>query len=247
MTASLLKISRIYNSTRLGLISLFHQVCYSYSVGSPIGLIVFQGPPCIHESSFGSFQRLLPFPSVGMFAGILFTFSMAHFSGITSFLSKLIIIALFFVIAITEVGLQEASFFQDICAILIGYILHFVSLRIPFRWMHGENIILTVFVLVGLIAGIMHGWTVMQSFSEMWFSFVVIGIDELIIERPLDINWVVESSNAETIRLLDSEDEAKFQGRCRSDMITSVVAFSLAFVGVLIRFVLEPTFFYAPT
>jgi hypothetical protein len=35
-TSSFLKISRIYDTSRLGLISVFHQCCYSYSVATPL-------------------------------------------------------------------------------------------------------------------------------------------------------------------------------------------------------------------
>jgi hypothetical protein len=85
---------------------------------------------------------------------------------------------------------------------------------------------------------------------------VLIGIDELIVarhhftrkgfrtvERPLDISWAVDNTHAETVRLLTSEKEASFATNCLSDMATAVAAFVIAFIGVLIRHIMQPLFF----
>jgi hypothetical protein len=63
------------------------------------------------------------------------------------------------------------------------------------------------------------------------------------IERPADISWVAEVAHAESIRLLNSEEEANFPRNCKSDLVTSVYAFVGVFIGVLVRMLLQPVFF----
>jgi hypothetical protein len=253
---SLAKIARIYNATRLGLMSIFHQICYSYSVAKPISIMVFQGTPCVHAASFDNRASLLQFPSTILMPGALFAFTLARFIGVTSLLSKLLITLFLLAISVTEVGIHESSFFQAACAIVLGYVCHFATMRVPFRFLHIENAVLTVVAAAAFGAGIAHGWTPFKAFSELFFTWIVIGIDEVIvirhhltrggfhtIERPLDISWVVSIAHAESTRLLNNEEE-DFPRHCESDMVTSVAAFAAIFVGVLVRRVMAPLVFF---
>jgi hypothetical protein len=254
-----LKVSRLYNSTRLGLMVVLHQICYSYSIAMPLKLIIFQGTPCIHSTTFGRVQHVLQFPSSILFSGASFFFSVAKLSGYTSLQSKLLITVILFLIALTEVAASQGSVLQTTSAIFFAYIFHFIGFRVPFRLCHIENTILTLFVLAGMLAAIAHGWKAMQAFSEMWFSWVVIGIDELIlaryhftregfktVERPFDLSWGVDDRQTQTLQLLNSEDEVDFPEHCRSDLITSVIAFVVLFIGMVIRTIMEPLFFLTP-
>jgi hypothetical protein len=251
-----LKLSRIYNLTRLGLMSIFHQICYSYSIAGPLSLMVFQPSPCIHSATFGELHRLLNFPDCVIVAGATFSFALSRFIGWSSLPAKLLVAACLMIVVLTDMGLNEATLLQGTAAVLISYVLHFVSLHIPFRFVHIENAILALIVLAGFLAAHAHGWPWWFSFSETWFWWIVIIIDELIlwrhhvtrngfktIERPADISWVTEVAHGESIRLLNSEEEANFPRNCRSDLVTSVYAFVGVFVGVLVRMLLQPVFF----
>jgi hypothetical protein len=93
------------------------------------------------------------------------------FTCATSFLSRLLITAFLAVIALVEVGETFSTPLQTITSIALAYVLHFVSLRVPFRFMHAENACLAVFSLAGMLAGMAHGWTALQSFSRSWFTW----------------------------------------------------------------------------
>jgi hypothetical protein len=253
-TTSLLKISRIYNLTRLGLMSILHQVSYAYSIVLPLRLMVFQGAPCIHATTFG--QVVPRFPSGPTLVAAVFCFSIARFTGARALRWRLLIVAALIVLSIIEVCERDSTFLQAFCAIPLAYILHFVSIRVPFRFVHVENAVMALFVLGGWGAAVAHGWSLDSSFNQAWFAWVVVLIDEVIlarhhftrkgfrtVERPFDISWVVTEAHAEAMRLFQGEDEKNFGAYCRSDMLTSVAAFSGAFAGVLVRRVVQPIFF----
>jgi hypothetical protein len=259
-TQSLLKIARIYNSTRLGVMFIFHQIAFAYSVAVPLNFIVYQGSPCIHSSTFSLSKSILNFPSSHVISCGAVLFAIAEFMGFNSVIAKVAITLFLAALGIAEAGLNLSSVFQAACAIPLVYILHFIGLRIPFRFRHIENGILALFTLAGMLAGIAHGAPTMSAVQEAWFSWVVIGIDEIIllrhaitrkgfktIERAGDISWVVERAHAEAVRLLNSEEETEFPDHCRSDMTTSVLAFAAVFVGVLVRRFLRPRFFTSAT
>jgi hypothetical protein len=253
---SLLKVSRIYNATRLGMMSLLHEVCFSYSIGGPLRMIVFQPSPCIHSVTFGQFNRLLNFPASVILGGSSFAFGVSYFIGWHSFIAKLLVTACLMVYVIAGIGTNESTFVQGTAAVGIGYILHFINLYVPFKYVHVENAVLAFVGLGGFFAVRAHGWPWSLAFSENWFVWVVILIDELMlwrhhstrkgfrtIERPADISWVMEEGHVESIRLLNSEEEADLPKNCQSDLVTSVLAFVGVFAGVLIRTILQPVFF----
>jgi hypothetical protein len=256
-TTSLAKIARIYNATRLGIMSIFHQICYGYSIAKSLNIMVLQATPCVHAFVFDGRIALLQFPSALILSGALFAFTVMRFVGFTSLLSKLLITVFLLAVSLAEVGVHESSFLQAICAVLLGYLLHYVTLRIPFRFVHIENVVLALFALAAWGLRVVHGWEPFKSFSELFFTWVVIAIDEVIlfrhhvtrggfhtIGRPLDISWVVSVAHAESTRLLNNE-EGDFRRHCESDMVTSVAAFVGIFLGVLIRKVMTPVGFFA--
>jgi hypothetical protein len=128
-------------------------------------------------------------------------------------------------------------------------------MRIPFRFVHAENAVLILLGFAGWGAAVAQGYTTSGALNRVWFSWIIILIDEVIlvrhhltrngfttIERPLDISWVVEG-HGESIRLLHGEEEENFAAHCRSDIVTSVAAFVGLFLGVLLRKIMRPLFF----
>jgi hypothetical protein len=104
-----LKLSRIYNATRLGLLSILHHVCYSYSIAFPLSLMVFRPTPCIHSATFGGLHRLLNFPDAVIVAGAAFSFALSRFIGWSSLPAQLLVAACLMVVVPTDMGTNEAT------------------------------------------------------------------------------------------------------------------------------------------
>jgi hypothetical protein len=254
---SYLKISRVYNFTRLGIMSLLHQITYVYTLAMPVSLMIGQGTPCVHASTYGTFIRLTGFPSTSLMSASLFGFSVARFSGAPA---KFLLPVLFVYIGLTFVAELDAVFvnlFQAIASVLMSYVLHFIHIHIPFRFIHVENIVLALLTITAAVfSGLERGWTLKGAFINLWFSFVVILIDELMlirhqwtrggfaaIERPVDISWRMDMSHVESIRLLNSEEESSFLKNLQDDITTSAIAFLSFALGVVVRRLLQPVVF----
>jgi hypothetical protein len=252
---SYLKISRIYNSTRLGLMSILHQVCYSYTVVTPLGFFVNLPLPCSHTSTYGQYNDP-EFPDSLTTAASLFVFSVARYSHVSLRISLPVCTVFLTILILCFISLN-VSVLHAVSGLCISYILHFLHLHMFFKWLHYENAFLTVFGVAAMVYGsVVHEIPWERSFLYSWFSFVSIAINEMMlvryhlsrggfraIERPGDLNWAAEMSHAESIRLLNSEQEDRFTDHLTSDFVTSAVALTIFFIGQVVRFLLNPDFF----
>jgi hypothetical protein len=254
---TILKIVRIYNFTRLGVISLFHQGCYSYTIGTPLVLIFAQPTPCVHTDTFGVYTGLYMFPDNLCMSAALFAFSVARYSSVKPIIGIPIATFLLLLFLFSSVVTRQSTVFQTLSSISFSYIVHFAHVHVPFKYIHIENGVWIVFNIGGVVAAIV-GLHLdrMQAFLEVWFSFVLIAIDELflityqltrggftVIERPADLSWSVAAIHSESVRLLNSEAEAQFVSHILGDTGTSGIAFVIFFLGVLIRLMFSNAFF----
>jgi hypothetical protein len=254
---AVLKIVRIYNFTRLGVISLFHQGCYSYTIGGPLVLLFAQPTPCVHTDTFDVYTGLYMFPDRLCMSAALFTFSVARYSSVKPLIGIPVTTFILLLFLFSNVFALQSTVFQTLCSISFSYILHFVHVHVPFGYTHIENAIWAVFNGAAIPVAIVHlGLGGQQAFLEVWFSFVLLAIDELflityqltrggftVIERPADLSWSVAALHSESVRLLNSEAEAQFVSHIHADTGASVVAFMIFFIGVLIRLIFSNTFF----
>ena len=257
---SFLKISRVYNFIRLGAISILHQIGYSYTFAVPVSYLISQPVPCVWSSQIGNTQVLM-MPSSLITSAAMFAFGIARFSGANQWIAMSICTVFLTVNVLLVVAISFNSIFQAVTTIFMSYILHFLHIHIPFRYVHLENVFWgVVLISVGFYCIYHNHMTFRETWYQLWFGFVVIGIDELMllrhqktrggfsaIERPADIHWSVKVSHTESIRLLNSEEEENFTKNLQSDIRTSIGAFVIFFSCVLIRRVFVPQFFTTVT
>lgn len=255
-----LKIYRLYNIIRLGLISLLHQIIYSYTIQTPLSLIIHQSGPCIYNNTIETSINDFQFPFSACMSACVFLFTVARFSGVSRWKSYLFIIIFLTFLVITVIASGLASLFQTISTIFISYILHFCHLHIHFKWIHIENAIVFIF---NFIATFYCYFSLKASIRlityNMLFPFSFLIIDEFMllrhqfsrdkftVERPADLTWSIESQHTESIRLLNNEEEENFYKNLNTDILTAVLAFTMFFVAVLVRGTITYTkFFTAP-
>lgn len=254
---SFLKIYRLYNIIRLGLLSLLHQVTYSYTIQTPLCVFVHQTGPCIYGDSLETSISDFRYPFSAAISACVFLFTVARFSGIARWKSAIFITIFLVILVITVIASGLASVFQTVSTIFIAYILHFIHLYIHFKWIHVENAIVLVLNIAATIFCVYSLEASGNSITYlMLFPFSVLLIDEFMItrhqlsrdrftvERPADLTWSIESQHTESIRLLNNEEEENFDKNLNTDILTAILAFAMFFVIVLVRGVITSTNFF---
>jgi len=254
---SFLKVSRLYNMTRLGLLSLFHQICYSYTIGKILTLIFRQPRPCDQVLDINT-SLDFAFPSPIILSASLLMFTVAQFTGISLFRSIIIWFAVLFFLTLLALADQMVSIFQAVSTFFFGYVLHSWHVNLPFKYIHYENACLLILSIFVTFKYANMSYTIPQIIFAVWFSYVTLIIDELLIlrhhmsrrgfpaiERPKDLKWTIETEHVESIRLLNSEEEETFTQNVKSDLSTSFISFCVFYVGVLLRRVVSPEDFFA--
>lgn len=258
---SFLKIHRLYNIIRLGLMSLFHQVAYSYTFSTPFSIFVGQPSPCTQTGSLVAHISDFQYPfSPAISAGVFF-FSVMYFSRVNRFKSFLSLLGIFTILVLSVVGTGYCSLFQVVSTIFISYILHFIHLHIKFTWIHIENLIVFAFNICATLYSSFHWHSSLRILIYMFmFPYCILLIDEFMIirhhftrggfstvERPVDIAWTIEMQHTESIRLLNTAEEDNFEKHLDTDILSSVFSFFFLFFAILIRnLVTSMNFFVAP-
>ena len=252
-----LKVSRLYNITRLGLLSLFHQICYSYTIGQPLSLIIRQPRPCnTIELSNSSLEY--GFPSTIAMSASLLLFTVSQFTGISFKYSLIIWFSFLIILTILSLADMFNSIFQSISSFFISYLLHYWHKNLPFKFIHYENLFLFLFLLIITIGYKLNNYSLPQIVFSLLFSYIVLIIDELLlfrhhfsrkgflsIECSKDLKWTIETEHVESIRLLNTEEEESFSENVKTDLITSFLAFCVFYFGVLLRRIVAPDDFFA--
>lgn len=149
------KNSRLYNITRLSILTFFHRICYIFILLWPLSLLIKQAPPCSgrinqDKSHFGFFEdyNCYNLPSTWMCSTCFVILYLSSFSTTSHQKLTFIFGILLILIAIHFVFVGEMSFAQSFISLSISYIIHFYSMRTPFLFIHIENIILPIFFII---------------------------------------------------------------------------------------------------
>lgn len=249
-----IKISRLYNVSRLSILTLFHRFLYIYLIFVPLSYVIGQPPPCATSDKNIplNFQRLYSFPSPKI-GSLCFTIFYVGSLFSISYKKSFIFVFLFTIIfSIHFILLGRLSVAQTVFSIALSYILQFYSQRVPFFVMHIENMILTVLIFLimfGLGPQFLPGHT--KSPNLDFTGRMISGIALLIIDwvmigrynytrrgyakigKPKDIQ--IEAGEGQYFAVLSSEEELHFLKNLKNDVIDSFVASVLFLIGVGIR------------
>jgi hypothetical protein len=171
-------------------------------------------------------------------------FSVVRFTSLPRPVALPVVAVVLGVVLFTELCQTLTTALQGIASVFLAYIVHFVHVHIPFRLVHLENAVLALLCIAATLFKAQDpAWRYRTAFAELWFIGVILAIDEVVlarhhltrggfttIERPADINWAAERDHAETIRLLNREEEANMERSIGSDFVISVFAFIAIFI-----------------
>ena len=252
-----LKISRLYNLSRVSVLTFFHRILYIYLIIIPMSFLIKQNPPCHYPGKWrvSSFRKLytFPFPKLSslsltiMYLGSLATAAKKPVSLIFG------LIVVFF--GFHSVFCGDLSMSQAFFTISISYILHFYSQRVTFDFLHVENAILLVLNLVLFISKsdvFLQSSTSTEKDMDMTGRFIsaaaLLLVDEYMIARyyftrngyakigkPIDLQWETGAKSGAYFSILSSEEEFTFSRNLQNDIIDSVISLILYIAGLTLR------------
>lgn len=262
------KTSRLYNITRLSVLTFFHRIFYVFILIWPISLLIKQSPPCSGKLAqskihFGFYEDYNSYdlPSTWLCSTC---FVILYFS---SFLTTenqkyTFIFGIFLILlAIHFVFVGELSFAQSFVSLSISYIINFYSMRIPFFFIHIENILLPIFFIIVFIVkkplflDFLQNKTVTGNFDvyndvnkgnlrhaiitfSLWIADVYMlaryhytRSGSINIGRPIDLELEADVNSNSFFNVLESETD--FWKNLKSDLIDSFIGIFLLIIGLI--------------
>ena len=245
---SYLKISRLYNVSRLSVLTFFHRVVYIYLIFCPLAFLIDQKPSCHQNNASDVFMELNYFPSP-RFAS--FTLTVLYFYSLAS--ASRIKYTFLFIIFILLAGLHnvfagDLSIAQMLVTFSLAFIIHFYSQRVPFWFLHVENIVLPViFIILFLIKKetfFANNYALGRAITtlSLWISdFYMLGryhctrAGFVSVGRPIDLEYETDTKTSAYFSILSSEEEDVFSMNLKKDLIDSAVSMVLYIIGLVIR------------
>lgn len=245
---SYLKISRLYNVSRLSILTFLHRIIYLYIIFVPLSIIIHQSPPCTHQHVTQNFYSIYNFPSTQYGS---FCFTMLFFSFIVECSKPSLILIFPFILvfySVFSIFIGNLSVGQEIFTLSLCYILHFYAQRVPFWFLHIENIILCLALIIFFVLSYKNFQENKESFGKivlglfLWcLDFFLLGSYQLTrqgfvaVGRPIDLRWETDTKSGTYFSILSSEEEMTFTKNLLKDFITSIVSILIYVIGLTVR------------
>jgi hypothetical protein len=245
---SYIKISRLYNVSRLSILTFFHRVAYIYFIFCPLSLLIDQKPPCRQNYASDKFLKLNYFPSP-RFASFTITVLYFYSLACASRLKYTFLFIVFIIVAgVHNIFAGDLSVAQMIVTFSLAYIIHFYSQRVPFWFLHVENIVLPViFIILFIIKKdtfFENSHAIGRTITtlSLWISdFYMLGryhctrAGFVSVGRPIDLEYETDTKTSVYIDILSSDEENVFSMNLKKDLIDSAVSMVYYIIGLVIR------------
>ncbi|KAK8878004.1 hypothetical protein M9Y10_004767 [Tritrichomonas musculus] len=149
------KTSRLYNISRLSILTFFHRIVYIFILLWPISLLINQTPPCSGELNrnrihfvFSEDFNSTNLPSTWFCSICFIILYFSSFLPASSRKYSFIFYIFLLFLATHYVFVGDMSFAQAFISLCLSYVIHFYSMRVPFVLIHIENIILPIFFII---------------------------------------------------------------------------------------------------
>lgn len=251
------KTSRLYNITRLSMLTFFHRILYVFILLWPISFLIKQPPPCSgrlnqHKVHFGFYEddNSYNLPSTWMCSMCFTILYFSSFSTTTHQKLTFVFGILLILLAIHFVFVGELSFAQSFISLCLSYVLHFYSMRIPFLFIHIENILLPIFFIIVFIVNknsflnaleveankenLCHAimtlfiW-IADVFMLARYHYTRAGL--INIGRPIDFELQADVNSKSFFNV--TEAESVFWKNLKSDLIDSLIGILLLIIGFI--------------
>lgn len=245
-TYSFMKISKLYNISRLTILTFFHRLCYVYLIFVPLSFLIDQAPPClIARSNENNFKKLQYFPQP-KFASIVTLF--LYFSEFFPFKRAIIAYMIIFLSSIHYIISGDLSIAQSMFTMGLVYILHYYAQRVPFFVMHIENgIFLISITLIAIFKNteirnnkyvngrIITAYTMMlcDTFGLVRYHFT--RYHYISVGKAIDIQLETDGKSRSYLNVISSEGEDIFHKNLVGDLIDSIMSMIIFIIGLFVR------------
>lgn len=249
--SSYLKLSRIYNISRLSILTLFHRITYIYLIILPLAFYINQHPPCIKAGiKIESISMIynFPHPKYSSFCFVMLYISSLFGSSKVKQKSKFIVLGLLIVLSIHWILCGDVSIAQGIFTLCFSFVLHYYSMRIPFWFLNVESF------FIPLISIIIFNYNKERFLKDtktigkeitalsLWISDLYMLIKYrmsrtgfISIGRQIDLDIETSSKKGGYFSVLSSESEVSFTNYLKKDLRDSLFSVVLFTVGLIVR------------
>lgn len=245
-TYSFVKISKLYNISRLTILTFFHRLCYVYFVFLPLSFLIDQSPPClIARSKEANFRKLQYFPQP-KFASIVTLF--LFFAELFPFKRALIAYTIILLSFIHFNLAGDLSVGQSLFTLSLVYILHYYSQRVPFYVMHIENgifltstILLIIFKINDIKENKYVRGRIITSCSMLLcdtlglLRYHFTRYHYISVGKAIDIQFEKDGNSKSYLNVISSEGEDVFHKNLINDLIDSILSMAIFIIGLFIR------------
>lgn len=245
-----MKVSRLYNVSRLSVLTFFHRLSYIYVIISPLSFLIGQNPPCraLYISHESSFERIYYLPNPRFSAFCLLMLYLWSISSATRKKFSWGFLIVMLVMGGHYVMTGDMSVGQWMLTTCLSYALHFYAMRVPFWFLHIENILIAVIFIIMFAVERGRYWEDTEGLGRtvaalsLWIAdFLLLGryhctrAGFVAIGRPIDMEWETDSKSSAYFSILSSEGEDAFTANLRMDLVDSIIAVVVYAFGLLFR------------
>ena len=239
------KITRLYNVSRLSILTLFHRICYIYLIIIPLAFLINQKPPCKRVGGNDSSLYNFPNASYSMFCMvILYGISLCQSK---RYIARIILYLILLLSPIHMILCGHDSVGQALFTLCFTYVLHYYSLRVPFWVLHIENIVLPIFSIVLysmdnvrfmnseiMIPRAIRALVLWMIDSFMLIRYQLTRYGFISIGRPIDLGLETEKKSGTYFAILSSESEDIFMRNIRNDLLDAVISMIFSIFGLFL-------------
>lgn len=249
--SSYLKLSRIYNVSRLSILTLFHRITYVYMIILPLAFFINQRPPCVKVNARTGFLATtynFPNPKYSSFCFVMLYISSLFGTARAKQKQKFVVLALLVAMPVHWVFCGDVSVAHITFTLCFCFILHYYSMRIPFWFMHVENVLLPLVSLgiyytrkerflrdPSIIGKEITALSLWVSDMYMLIKYQLSRTGFISVGRQIDLDLETRSKRGGYFSVLSSESELSFTNSLKKDACDSIVSVVIFTVGLIVR------------
>ena len=242
------KASRLYNTSKLTIMTFFHRITYIYLIFFPLAVFIGQPQPCIALNFDSSFSKLFFFPATPLACNLITLFFLSSIFSRKSVIYRCILNVLVIFLCFHYICIGRISISQSIITLFIAYTLHFISQHLTFMFSFIEFAVILVFFIVFICIKWNFILEVKQYVSHILITSVALYFIDIYIRsrfyytrkglvsigKPIDLEYEKVSEKSYFTNIAP-EDPETFHRNMQKDLLDSAIAMLIFILSLFIR------------